>query len=178
MLIRPATPDDAPAVAAVRVASWRVTYRGVVPDSHLDALTPAESEDRWRAVASGAEPGHELLVCETPDGVVGFAAYGAARPPTFGYAGELHATYYLPAAMGKGYGSAMLRQVTANLCRLGHDDMIVWVIEANARGRAFYENVLHMTPVAGARQSFTIDGREIFEMAYGLRPLSRAAAPR
>jgi GNAT superfamily N-acetyltransferase len=175
MRIRPALPQDARAIAEVRVASWRATYRGVVPDSYLDALTPEESEDRWRAVATGEVPGAELRVCEVDGAVVGFAAYGAARDPSFGHGGELYATYYLPEAMGKGYGSAMLREVTARLVALGHNDMIVWVMEANARGRAFYENILRMTPVEGARQSFAIDGVTIWELAYGLRPLS---APR
>jgi L-amino acid N-acyltransferase YncA len=137
-----------------------------VPDSYLDALTEAESEDRWRAVAAGEEPGAELLVCKVDGRIVGFAAYGTARPPTFDHSGELYATYY-----GKGYGSAMLREVTAGLRRLGHNDMIVWVMEANARGRAFYENILHGRLVEGSQQSFEIDGRTIWEIAYGLQPL-------
>ena len=108
MLIRSARVEDAHAVAAVRVASWRWAYRGIVPDAYLDGLTEAESEESWRAVAAGEQPGAELLVCEVAGGVVGFACYGAARAPSFGHAGELYATYYLPQAMGKGHGSAMM----------------------------------------------------------------------
>jgi hypothetical protein len=170
MRIRPALPQDARAIAEVRVASWRATYRGVVPDSYLDALTPEESEDRWSAVAAGEMPGAELRVCEEGGAVAGFAAFGAARAPNFGYGGELYATYYRPEATGKGYGSAMLREVAVCLTALGHTDMIVWVMEANARGRAFYERT--MQPVDGSRQSFAIDGVTIWEVAYGLRPLS------
>jgi hypothetical protein len=48
--------------------------------------------------------------------------------------------------------------------------MIVWVMEANARGRAFYERTMPL--VDGSRQSFAIDGVTIWEVAYGLRPLS------
>lgn len=177
MIIRPATPQDAHAVADVRTQSWRATYRGVVPDSFLDTLTPAESEDRWRAVAAGEQPGAELLVCEVDSRVVGFACYGAARPPSFDHSGELYATYYRPDAMGKGYGTAMLRAVIAGLRRLGHDDLIVWVMEANTRGRAFYENILGATLVENSRQSFEIDGRAIFEVAYSLRPLPAPPPP-
>jgi len=174
MIIRPALPQDAHAIAAVRVASWRATYRGVVPDSYLDSLTESESEDRWRAIAAGEHPGTGLLVCEVDGHVVGFAAFGAAREPRFGHGGELYATYYLPEATGKGYGSAMLREVIAGLRRLGHDDLIVWVMEANARGRAFYENILRAALVEGSRQSFEIDGATIWEIAYSLQPLSAA----
>jgi GNAT superfamily N-acetyltransferase len=177
MLIRPATPQDAHAVAAVRAISWQATYRGTVPDSYLDALAPAESEERWRAVAAGEIPGAELLVCEADGKIVGFAAYGAARPPQFGYGGELYATYYLPEAMGKGYGTQTVRDVVRGLARLGHDDMIVWVMEANARGRRFYEGIGGAV-VHGSRQSFEIDGRAIWEIAYGFRPLPDLAAKR
>lgn len=177
MIIRPATPVDAHDIAQVRVSSWRATYRGVVPDSYLDALDAAESEERWRAVAAGEVPGVELLVCEAEGRIVGFAAYGAARKPKRGHSGELYATYYLPEAMGKGYGSAMLRDVVAGLIRQGHDNMIVWVMEANARGRRFYEDILKARLVEGSRQSFEIDGQTIYELAYSLSPLSAPPPP-
>jgi GNAT superfamily N-acetyltransferase len=176
MIIRRAVPQDASQVARVRVLSWRATYRGIVPDSYLDAMD--ENVDQWRAVAAGEQKGAELLVCEVDNRVVGFAAYGAAREPSLGHAGELYATYYLPEAMGKGYGRAMMREVTANLRRLGHNDMIVWVMEANVRGRAFYENVMRARFIEGSRQSFELDGVTIWEVAYCLRPLPDAAAPR
>ncbi len=176
MIIRPAVPDDAAAVASVRVASWRAAYRGIVPATYLDRLADNKNEDHWRALAAGEQAGTHLLVSEVDGRVVGFAAYGAARAPSFGHGGELHATYYLPEAMGKGYGSAMLRAVVAGLGRLGHDDLIVWVMEANTRGRAFYENVLRAREVEGSRQSFEIDGTTIWEIAYSLRPLPAAPA--
>lgn len=178
MIIRPARQQDARAIAQVRIASWRATYRGVVPDTYLAAMTPDESEDGWRAVAAGEVPGAELLVCDLDGAVVGFAAYGAARPPSFGYTGELYATYYLPDAMGKGYGSAMLREVFRGLVRLGHNNMIVWVMEANTRGRNFNENILQMAQIPDARKSSDTDGTAIWEIAYGLRPLPDPDTPR
>ncbi|HXC55592.1 MAG TPA: GNAT family N-acetyltransferase [Rhizomicrobium sp.] len=177
MIIRPATPADARAIAAVRVTSWRATYRGVVPDSYLDAMTPEESQDGWRAVAAGEVADAGLLVCDIDGAIVGFAAYGAARPPDFGYGGELYATYYLPEAMGKGYGTAMVAEVARGLARLGHGDMILWVMEANARGRRFYDSVGGAV-IAASRRSFDIGGATIWEIAYGFRPLPVAAAKR
>ena len=170
MIVRTALPQDAHAIARVRTISWQATYRGTVPQSYLDALAPAESEERWRALAAGEMPGNELLVCEVDGAVVGFAAYGAARAPDYGYGGELFATYYLPEAMGKGYGTAMVARVAEGLKRLGHADMIVWVMEANARGRRFYEGIGGYT-IENSRQSFEIEGTAIWEIAYGFRPL-------
>ena len=177
MIVRAARPQDAHAIARVRMISWQAAYRGIVPQSFLDALTPAETEDSWRAVAAGEMTGAELLVCEVEGAVVGFACYGAARPPDFGYSGELFATYYLPEAMGKGYGTAVVARVVEGLKRLGHGDMILWVMEANARGRRFYDGI-GGTPIEGARQSFEIEGTPIWEIAYGFRPLPDLSAKR
>ena len=177
MIVRAARPQDAHAVARVRTISWQATYRGTVPGSYLDAMTPADSEESWRALAAGEMPGNELLVCEVDGEVVGFAAYGVARPPDFGYSGELFATYYLPEAMGKGYGTATVANVVEGLKRLGHGDMILWVMQANARGRRFYEGI-GGAAIEGSRQSFEIEGTPIWEIAYGFRPLPAIAVNR
>ncbi len=171
VLIRPSRAEDALAVASVRIVSWQTAYRGIVPDAHLDAMSPQKNLDHWRKVASGEEPDTELLIAEENDHVIGFAVYGPARPPALGYSGELYATYWLPEAMGKGYGTQMMDRVAAGLRRLGHADMIVWVMEANARGRKFYEHFGNMAQVKDSRRSFEIAGTILWEVAYGLRPL-------
>jgi hypothetical protein len=44
-------------------------------------------------------------------------------------------------------------------------------MEANARGRKFYEALMRGTLINDSRKSFTLDGHEIWEVAYGFRPL-------
>jgi len=168
MLIRRATGDDGSAVAGVRVASWRSTYRGIVPDSYLDKMS--SNEEHWRRIAAGEEPNTGLLVCEDEGCIVGFACFGTARPPHFGYSGELYATYFLPEAIGKGYGRSIMIEAARALERLGHADMMLWVMEENWRGRRFYE-ACGGSQIANSRQSLTIADRTIFEVAYGFRPL-------
>jgi len=177
MIVRPARPGDEHAVARIRLASWQAAYRGIVPDSYLDRMSAEENAPQWEPIARGAQPGARLLMCEDRDRVVGFAAFGAARPPQHGYSGELYAIYFLPEASGKGFGRALVSDVMRGLCELGHDDMILWVMEQNAGGRRFYESRLGMTLVEASRQSFEIDGCTIWEIAYGLRPLPHNSPP-
>jgi ribosomal protein S18 acetylase RimI-like enzyme len=168
MLIRRADFEDGQAVAAVRVASWRAAYRASVPQSYLESM-PANAE-HWCAIAAGSQAGTELLVCEEEGDVVGFACFGAARPPHFDYSGELYAAYFLPQAIGKGFGMAMLRQAMERLSDMGHSDMMLWVMQDNARARRFYERAGGVA-IANSRRSFVIDDRTIWELAYGFRPL-------
>jgi len=169
--IRPARSEDALGVAFVRSASWRATYRNIVPQSYLDEMHPEKSVADWRDAASGKVPGTHLLVAEQGGKIIGFEAYGPARDPNFGYAGELYAAYFLPEAMGKGLGTEMMKTVVRDLTAQGLSDMIVWVMEANERGRRFYGKILGGAIVEGSRQSFEIEGAPIWEIAYGFRPL-------
>jgi len=173
MIIRPSRAEDGPAVASVRIASWRATYRGIVPDSYLEHMDADEAQ--WCKVASGEMPGAGLCVCELDGRVVGFACYGAARAPNFGCSGELYATYFLPEAIGRGFGAQAMNEAMERLKALGHEDMLLWVIENNERARRFYERFGGIL-IADSRRSFEIDGATIREVAYGFRPLPARAA--
>ncbi len=162
-------------MAAVRVASWRCAYRDIVPGSFLESMS--SNEAHWCRVASGGEPGTQLLVCEIDGRIVGFACYGAARPPNFEFSGELYATYFLPEMIGRGYGAVTMLEAMGGLRSLGHRDMMLWVIENNARARRFYESFGGIE-IADSRRSFEIDGTTIWEVAYGFRPLPVSAAKR
>ena len=175
MIVRRAGAEEGTEIAAIRVASWRATYSGLVPWSYLAAM-PAD-EAQWSALARGERPGTELIVCEVDALIVGFACCGAARPPCFGYSGELYATYFLPDAIGKGFGAATMRAAMAALSRLGHSDFMLWVMEDNAPARRFYERAGGIE-IPDSRRSFSILDTTIWEIAYGFRPLPVTGANR
>jgi ribosomal protein S18 acetylase RimI-like enzyme len=171
-VIRRGRLEDAPGIAAVHSASWRQAYREIVPQSYLDGMEPEKTVERWqKAIAGETSPPAHLLVAEEAGKIVGFEVYGSAREPAFGFSGELYAAYFLPDATGKGLGTEMARIVSRDLAADGLNDMIVWVMEANERGRRFYEKILGGSVVPNSRKSFDIDGAEIWEVAYGFRPL-------
>lgn len=175
MNIRPATAEEGTIVAAVRVASWRSAYRGIVPDSFL--ATMDSNEEQWCKVASGSERGTQLLVCAVDDRIVGFACFGTARLPSFDFSAELYAIYFLPDMIGRGRGAAMMLKAMDGVRELGHRDMMLWVIENNARARRFYEK-FGGVEVSNSRRSFEIDGVTIWEVAYGFHQLHVPAETR
>src|ERR1700730_1563513 len=106
-MIRLADLDDAPGIAHVHVASWRTTYRGLLPDEFLESLSESGYEDRWRRnIAEGTNTVH---VVEEDGGVVGFASGGRERAGESGYSGELYAIYMLDNAQRRGYGRELVR---------------------------------------------------------------------
>jgi ribosomal protein S18 acetylase RimI-like enzyme len=165
-LVRPAEVDDAPAIAAVHVASWRTTYRGLLPDDFLAGLSEATSEEQWRrAVSAGTS---RTYVTEDDDGVVGFASGGAERAGELGFGGELYAIYVLESAQGRGHGRQLVGAVVGGLREMGFAGMVVWVLRDNASARRFYER---LGGVHESEHPITIASKTLQEVSYGWRRL-------
>ncbi|ACQ79588.1 GCN5-related protein N-acetyltransferase [Beutenbergia cavernae DSM 12333] len=141
--IRPATIDDAAALAAMHDAAWRETYAGLMSPSAMAAK--AEYNDRrWpQRLADPRGPQHWLA--ERDGAVVAFAWAVAAGPPVGDDPPprplELVGIYVLAREQGTGTGQRLL-DVT-----IGDAPCFLWVAEANARARRFYE-----------RNAFVLDG--------------------
>lgn len=161
--LRFARVEDAPAIAAVHVAAWRATYRGLFPDEVLDGLSVDEFAKRHTARITAPNPADaRVWVAETPRGIVGFSIGGSARdadlPPG---SGEVYAIYLLPDALGRGIGRDLFTKSLATLREQGKPEVVVWVAEANARARRFYESAgLALDPTA-APKSAVWQGRDL-----------------
>jgi ribosomal protein S18 acetylase RimI-like enzyme len=161
MTIRAATEADIPAITRAHVASWRETYRGIVPQAFLDGIKLDEWEARRRK--NQAQPGNHTLVAETEPGIVGFTIGGKNRDSAFAFDAELYAIYVLRAHQGRGLGRALQRALVERLAADGHRSMILWVLRDNP-SRAFYERLGGQ--LAGEKE-IEIGGAKLVEVAYG-----------
>ena len=146
-----------------------MAYRGIVPDAILDGLSIDARREFWaRAIGlTLTEPSSDarIWVIEETDVVRGFAATRPSRdddaePGT----GEVNAIYLAPEAWGRGLGSRLLEGAAADLRARGFAPLILWVIEANVRGRRFYERAGWRPD--GARQPIDFDGVLVDEVRY------------
>jgi len=141
VIVRPAAPADAPAMAALHVRAWRAAYTGVIPDAFLAALKVEDREAMWRRSVTAPElaPGERIiLVGERSGMILGFATAGHARGDEELGLGELYALNVDPPAWGGGAGRALLAAATAWL-DARFPASILWVIDRNPRARAIYE---------------------------------------
>ena len=158
-VVRRAVAGDAAELAAVHVACWEETYRGVLPAAYLAERTEAARYAFWRDRLGEAEPGEHVFVgCAADKRIVGFASCGPERTGLLGVTGELYALYVLQAAQGAGLGRRLTEAV---LTELG-DGVAAWVLGVNP-ARGFYERI-------GARQMTTrqsrFAGARFTEVAY------------
>jgi ribosomal protein S18 acetylase RimI-like enzyme len=165
MRIREATPDDVAGIARVHVESWRTAYRGILPDSFLDGLTPESREERWRERLTNPVLQQFTLVVEDELGrLVGFAFGGPERDGTPGYDGEVYAIYLLAEWRRQGIGRQLLGLSARHLMEQGFRTAMLWAMEANRRARSFYEVLGGQ--LVGRKMMIIADTPQI-EVAYG-----------
>lgn len=137
--VRPATIDDAAAVADVHVRSWQAAYRGLLPDAVLDGLSVERRTAAWRQGLAEAR----AEVWAAVDGgrrIGGWIAFGASRDEDApASAGEVEALYLLPAHWSTGMGRALWLKARERLAARGFATATLWVLEGNARAIRFYE---------------------------------------
>jgi len=124
-VIRRATPDDAPAIAAVQARTWRHAYADIVDPERMPE--PGQQAPRFaQRIAGGAE----VYVFDQDGRIAGFAALDG---------NEVRAIYVDPPAQGAGVGTALLAAAVEALRAAGHREAFLWTFEANGLARAFYE---------------------------------------
>lgn len=135
--IRPATPEDGPAIGAVHVASWRAGYAGLVSAERLAALDPVA---RGRAWGERIAAGSALRVLVVHGRVVGFVGTQPSRAPDAADGvTELTVLYLEPSAWGRGLGRRLLDRVIAEATAAGAREMTLWTFAGNARALRCYE---------------------------------------
>ena len=172
--VRPAVLPDAPAIAAVHVATWRDAYAGLLPDDFLAGLVVEEWAERWRGRFSATVPGIFTLVFESDERVRGFVSGG---PDRHGYpGGEVFAIYVDPQCQGLGAGRQLLSAGVRCLAEAGFSEASLWVLAGNRPARGFYE--AHGWRADGTEKAWTYDrdaGRSVQEVRY-VRDLDLAGA--
>jgi ribosomal protein S18 acetylase RimI-like enzyme len=140
-VIRPATAEDAEAVARVQIASWQAAYKHLFSSEQLEAIPLAERTEFWARFPP--------IVADVDDEVAGFVAVGN---------GELYAIYVHPDKWGTGVGRELMRAGENRLRELGNVGAFLWVFEDNPRARRFYE-------AAGWSTDGAAENAELFGMS-------------
>jgi len=169
VFLRPATPSDAEGIDAVRIRAWNETYRGIMPDAFLDALSKESRVEAWRKRL--VEPQDRWTFCVACDGaeIVGFADSGPARDVALTTDGEVYAINLMMRATRKGLGTRLMKATADGLINHGFKNVGLWVIEQNLGARWFYES-LGGSPAARHEQVF--GGKTLTEIGYVWRDVA------
>lgn len=124
---RMAWPDqDEGLIARLKVACWRETYPGMLPQPILDGLDVGRSTREW---ARGLSHGIAWIAEQCGEGV----GFGHVRED------EITTLYVRKADQCHGVGAALLGHCFDEVSCMGHRTAHLWVLEENAVARRFYE---------------------------------------
>jgi GNAT superfamily N-acetyltransferase len=169
LVVRRATTADARAIAEIGVAGWATAYRGILPAEFLAGLSVAAREAAWQSMLANDEgDGAPAWIAERNRRVIGFVASGPPRDEDVPLPGaEVYAIYVLPDAWRSGAGRALLTTAVDHWRGRGAKTLVLWVLEANLAGRAFYEAMGWSDD--GHRQEIDFGAFSAPEVRYRLR---------
>lgn len=180
MIVRPATPADSNAIAALHADSWRTTYRHILAHDYLDHHVTEDRQDLWAArfvkfdrqkhhVAVAADPHGE------PSGIAGFVCVLLDEEPEYGaLLDNLHIT---PKRHREGIGRLLMADAARWIAAMQPDwSMHLWVYQANAKTVAFYRSFggvevdqrIIVTPAGNRATVLRFEWRDPIELASTL----------
>ena len=178
--IRRARPEDAAAIGAVHVATWRTAYAGVLPDGYLASLSPLRHAAGYEAAIGDRRHSHAVFVAvakgaDAPAGtppdqeggtVIGFVSGGRARRPGYGD-GEVETLYLLDDYRDRGVGRRLMRAMAAHLAAVGCRSAMLWVLKDNPT-RWFYQRLGGRLL---AREVIRFAGQPMEQLAFAWDPI-------
>jgi GNAT superfamily N-acetyltransferase len=130
---------DAEALARLHVESWRSAYRGILPDAFLDGSLEENRLQLWRQRAALPSDQRPLVLTARLDAVlVGFACVFPGADGRWG--ALLDNLHVLPELRGQRIGARLFEMARRRPYAAGANGRLyLWVLEANAGARRFYE---------------------------------------
>ena len=160
---------DAHAIAEIGVRGWQAAYRGILPDDFLAGLSVPAREVAWQSMLEGEERDMApAWIAERGGVAIGFVSSGPPRDEDVPLPGaEIYAIYVLSEAWRSGAGGALLAAAVDHWRARHAATLVLWVLEANAAGRAFYEAL--GWEADGRRQQIDFGAFNSPEIRYSLR---------
>jgi GNAT superfamily N-acetyltransferase len=136
--VRPATPDDAEAMAQVHDRSYRRFYRGILPDEAMNFRSIDDRIAEWRhTIESGVGYAAAAIVGGE---IVGVSfAFEDTADDVPARTGHLTTLFVDPEHIRRGHGHALLDDAVEWFRARRLTSAVLWCLQENNRARRFYE---------------------------------------
>lgn len=149
MKLRPATVDDAAAIAQLHIDSWRVAYATELSQSFLQNQDLPQRIELWQQRLTSSEM--QVWLAEAENRLLGFCAHGWSRDDdAVKGTWEIKNLHISPELRGSGIGSRLFDHAMVAAAANHASQLTLWVVESNTPARRFYEK--KGMKVDGARQ--------------------------
>jgi len=138
MTFRPATTDDAPAIAALHTLSWQLNYRGIWSDEYLDGNLKEERTAYWQKKLNHPKDIPFVILAEQEGRLCGFVCAFSNHSGQWGsLIDNIHVHQDF---QNKGIGLKLMQAVAQWLKKENpNPKCYLWVLDKNKAGIRFYE---------------------------------------
>jgi GNAT superfamily N-acetyltransferase len=167
LVVREARQGDARALAEVSVASRRWSYRDLIADEDLQALSVEETTADFAEGLAELPPGAAVIIAELTGRVVGYA-YVLPSPDAHlpAETSELGSLYVTEEVAGTEVAPALIHAAIEHSRAAGQDVLTLWVRRENGRARRFYEKHGMRQDGTERRRSHDVLPTEMNEIRY------------
>ena len=134
--IRLAEKKDALDIATINVLGWKTAYRGLIPNSILDAMEITER--RIKRTEEAIATAEIYLVAENENGVIGFLVGGKTRNKDVPYPYEIYIFYVHPNYWRGGIGTALINDFKE---KIKGAPFCVYMLDGNTKALNFYQKM-------------------------------------
>ncbi len=140
MIVRPASPTDCDAIAALHALSWQTTYRNILSQDYLDHHVLDDRKDLWEArFTKFDQRKHHVAVAEENGVIIGFLCVLLDEEPEYG--ALLDNLHVAPDRQRSGAGRRLMASAAHWVAAMQPTwAMHLWVYEQNTRTVAFYRS--------------------------------------
>lgn len=132
LIIRLAKPEEARKINEINIETWKVSYRGYVPDEILD--TRAITEDGIKIRLDNISK-NNVFIAEFNSEIVGYASINRNTE----IEAEIATFYILPQYQRLGIGGNLLKEILKNLKEFNYKKVIVWTMKDFEQSNNFYK---------------------------------------
>ena len=157
-IYKAASKHDFEAIGNIYASSWKIAYKGIVPQSSLDALHGT----RWSEGL--AEGPYDSYIITDGKKNAGAASVSFSHEIKMTGWGEICGIYLLPEYFGKGYGLPLFEYAINALLSKKVKDIYLWVFAENIRAQKFYKK--HGFQKSDASEVITIGQKNLTEIRY------------
>ncbi|QEE15281.1 N-acetyltransferase family protein [Promethearchaeum syntrophicum] len=165
--IRKAVVSDASAIASININTWKVAYKGIIPQDYLDSRSIVDKIPAWsQRIRNLGKNKKEMFVAEISSqyrtDIVGFSMGGRSSYDDYDIDGDLNAIYILPKYWKQGIGTLLFNAIVKSFLDMNYKTMVIWALKDNSACN-FY---LKMGGIPKFHKTLTYGGKKLDALGF------------
>ena len=138
-MIREGKLSDADQITAIKVDSWKETYKNLIPKEALNKITYEKEKEKYINKFNN----RRIVVYEENNEILGYSFFGKRqnvnKEKMEDYTSEIYALYIKNDFKRKGVGTKLINHICDTLKKENNEKVLLWCLKDNQNAIDFYK---------------------------------------